>query len=404
MNSQPAASPISRKLVNASAATTSRADSAAARRRDADAFERLIEPHRAGLQAHCYRMLGSAADAEDALQETLLRAWRGLPRFEGRSSLRSWLYRIATNACLTMIDRRPTRVMPIEHGGASDPHDPPERPLVEPVWLEPYPDEALEVEDASASPETRYERRESIELAFIAALQHLPSRQRAVLLLRDVLGLAPAEIAAALDTTPAAVYSLLKRARQAADERLPARSQQATLRTIGDRRLRDLVQRYIQAWDQGDVAAITEMLADDATFSMPPRPNWYRGRAAIGAFLAALPLSGRWRWRHVPTRANGQLSFGAYLLDAAGSGHAHAIQVLAVDTNARISDITVFHTPEAFARFGLPDAALPVSGKSRSTKKPQLPPGERAVISATAMNTGAANRSPMRPKVPSRGK
>src|SRR5262249_36943822 len=179
MNSQPAASPISRKLMNASAATIPRADPEAARRRDADAFERLIEPHRAGLHAHCYRMLGSAADAEDALQETLLRAWRPLPRFEGRSSLRSWLYRIATNACLKMIQRRPTRVMPIDHGGASDPRDPPEPALVEPVWLEPYPDEALELEDASASPETRYELRESIELAFIAALQHLPSRQRA---------------------------------------------------------------------------------------------------------------------------------------------------------------------------------------------------------------------------------
>src|SRR5262249_57826653 len=213
MTSESAASPISRKLMNASAATTPPADAAAARRRDADAFERLIEPYRAELHAHCYRMLGSAADAEDALQETLLRAWRGLPRFEGRSSLRSWLYRIATNACLTLIERRPPRVMPIDHGGASDPHDPPERALVEPVWLEPYPDQALEVEDASASPETRYERRESIELAFIAALQHLPSRQRAVLLLRAVLGLAPTEIAAALDTTPTAIYSLPQRAR-----------------------------------------------------------------------------------------------------------------------------------------------------------------------------------------------
>src|SRR5262249_41014245 len=179
-----------------------------------------------------------------------------------------------------------------------------------------------EVEDGYASPETRYERRESIELAFIAALQHLPSRQRAVLLLRDVLGLAPAEIAATLDTTPTAIYSLLQPAREAADERLPARSQQATLRTIGDRRLRALVERYVQAWDEGDVAAITEMLTDDATFSMPPRPNLYQGRAAIGAFLAAVPLSGRSRWRHVPIRANGQLSLGAYQLDAAGRGHA----------------------------------------------------------------------------------
>src|SRR5215475_7886489 len=153
MNSQPAASPISRKLMNASVATTPHADPTAVRRSDANAFERLIEPYRAELQAHCYRMLGSAADAEDALQETLLRAWRGLPRFEGRSSLRSWLYRIATNACLTMIERRPRRAMPIDSGGASDPHDPPEPALVEPVWLEPYPDEAVEVDDASSSAE-----------------------------------------------------------------------------------------------------------------------------------------------------------------------------------------------------------------------------------------------------------
>src|SRR5262249_16931363 len=193
---------------------------------------------------------------------------------------------------------------------------------------------------------TGSERRESIELAFIAALQRLPSRQRAVLLLRDVLGLAPAEIAVVLDTTPVAVYSLLQRARRAADERLPARSQQATLRTIGDRRLQDLVQRYLQAWDEGDVAAITEMLAEDATFSMPPKPNWYRGRAAVGEFLATLPLSGRWRWHHVPVRANGQLALGAYQLDPTGSSRAHAIQALAVDANARISEITVFLTPE----------------------------------------------------------
>jgi RNA polymerase sigma-70 factor (ECF subfamily) len=168
------------------------ADLEAARRRDEGAYARLIEPHRAELQAHCYRMLGSAADAEDALQETLLRAWRGLPRFEGRSSLRSWLYRIATNVCLKMIERRPKRVLPIDYGPASDPHDPPREPLVEQVWLDPYPDEALGLEGGPASPEARYEQRESVELAFIAALQHLPGRQRAVLLLRDVLGFPPA--------------------------------------------------------------------------------------------------------------------------------------------------------------------------------------------------------------------
>jgi RNA polymerase sigma-70 factor, ECF subfamily len=177
--------------VNSPVATPSpTADLEAARRHDADAFARLIEPYRAELQAHCYRMLGSATDAEDALQETLLRAWRGLPRFEGRSSLRSWLYRVTTNTCLKMIERRPKRVLPIDYGTASDPHYTPDDPLVKSTWLEPYPDETLGIEDTSAAPEARYELRESVELAFIAALQHLPSRQRAVLLLRDVLGFA----------------------------------------------------------------------------------------------------------------------------------------------------------------------------------------------------------------------
>jgi RNA polymerase sigma-70 factor, ECF subfamily len=341
--------------VNSSAATApEHVDLAAARKQDADAFARLIEPYRSELQAHSYRMLGSAADAEDALQETLLRAWGALPRFEGRSSLRSWLYRIATNVCLTMIERRPKRVLPVDYGAASDPRDTPEAPLLEPVWLEPYADEALGIEDASAAPQTRYERRESVELAFIAALQHLPSRQRAVLLLRDVLGFAPAEIAATLDTTPTAIYGILQRARQAAAERLPARSQQATLRTIGDPGLRELVGRYVQAWEDGDVATIAEMLADDATFSMPPRPSWYRGRAAVSAFLAAIPLSGRMRWRLVPISANGQLAFGGYLGDARHRWGAFEIQVLALNADARVSDVTSFHNPEVFARFGLP--------------------------------------------------
>jgi RNA polymerase sigma-70 factor (ECF subfamily) len=304
-----------------------------------DSFEQLIEPHRAGLQAHCYRMLGSAHDAEDALQETLVRAWRGLARFEGRSSLGSWLYRIATNVCLRAIERRPKRVLPIDYGPPSDPHDAIEPPLHEGVWLEPY------------------EQHESVELAFIAALQHLPARQRAVLLLRDVLGFAPAEIAAALDATPAAVYSALQRARQAVDERLPARSQQATLRSIGDARLRELVQRYVQAWERGDVGAIVAMLTADASFAMPPTPSWYRGRAAVGEFIAARPLTGPGRWRVLPTRANGQPAFGFYgSCEPDGEFGPHAIQVLSLTDGAQIAGITSFHLPGAFARLGLPDA------------------------------------------------
>jgi RNA polymerase sigma-70 factor (ECF subfamily) len=337
------------------------ADLDAARRHDQDAFERVIAPHRAGLQAHCYRMLGSAADAEDALQEALLRAWRGLPRFEGRSSLRSWLYRIATNVCLKAIERRPKRVLPVDYGPPSDPHDPLAAPIAESVWLEPYPDVGLA--DERAAPAARYEQRESVELAFIAALQHLPERQRAVLLLRDVLGFAPGEIADALEATPASVYSALQRAHAAVEERLPAISQQATLRSIGDRRLSELVQRYVRAWEDGDVAAIVALLTDDATFAMPPQPSWYRGREAIGAFLAARPLSRRDRWRLVPARANGQLTFGFYVADGGGAYVAHGIELLTFDADGRIADVTTFHDRGAFARFGLPDA-VPADGSA----------------------------------------
>ncbi len=318
----------------------------------------MIEPYRAGLQAHCYRMLGSSADAEDALQEMLLRAWRALPAFEGRSSVRSWLYRIATNVCLRMIERRPKRVLPVDYGPPGDPHDAPGRPLVESVWIDPYADEAIA--DEQPTPEARYEQRESVELAFIAALQHLPERQRAVLLMRDVLGFAPSEIAATLDATPASVYSALQRAHAAVEERLPERSQQATLRSIGDQRLRDLVQRYVRAWEEGDVAAIVALLAEDATFAMPPRPSWYRGRAAVGAFLAAQPLAGPERWRLVPVRANAQLAFAVYGSDAPGSPFAaHALMLLTLRPDAQIADVTSFMTPAAFARFGLPDELRP---------------------------------------------
>src|SRR5262245_56979197 len=238
-------------------------------------FERLMAPYRRELQAHCYRMLGSSADAEDALQESLLRAWRGLPGFEGRSSLRSWLYRIATNVCLKVIERRRTRVLPVDYGPSGDPQAAPEAPPAESVWIDPYPDETLGVADGLASPDARYEQPDSVELAFIPAFQHLPPRQRAVLLLRDVLGFAPSEIVDILETTPASVYSALQRAREAVDQRVPALSQQATLRTIGNEKLRRVVERYVRAWEAGDVQAVTPMLASHA-----PHPDlvpWARG-------------------------------------------------------------------------------------------------------------------------------
>src|SRR5436305_2490612 len=202
----------------------------AARGGDEQAFARLVEPYRAELHAHCYRMLGSLHDAEDALQEVLLRAWRGLGRFEGRSSLRSWLYTIATNASLTAIERRPKRVLPIDYGPPADPHgDGLGVPPIEQVWVEPYPDEGLGLEDGYAAPEARYELRESVELAFVAALQHLPANQRAALILREVLGFSAKECAEMLDTSVASVNSALQRARASVDQRVPEPPQPAAL-------------------------------------------------------------------------------------------------------------------------------------------------------------------------------
>jgi RNA polymerase sigma-70 factor, ECF subfamily len=327
----------------------------AARGGDEDAFARLVEPHRSALHAHCYRMLGSVADAEDALQEALLRAWRGLSRFEGRSSFRSWLYAIATNASLHAIERRPKRVLPIDYAPAADPHDGPGEPIVESVWVEPYPDERLGLEDGLTAPEASYEQRESVELAFIAALQHLPARQRAVLILRDVLGFSAGETAETLETTPTGVDSALQRAHKAVDERLPEQSQQATLRAVGDERVRRLVQDYMDAWERGDVDALVAMLTEDATMTMPPLPTWYLGREAVAAFLSGWPLAGELRSRLVPVRANGQLAFGHYAWDPEGRRFmAHAINVLTL-RGARIEEITTFLTPGAFVTFGLPD-------------------------------------------------
>jgi RNA polymerase sigma-70 factor (ECF subfamily) len=330
----------------------------AARGGDQNAFARLVEPRRGELHAHCYRMLGSVHDAEDALQDALLRAWRGLQTFEGRSSLRSWLYRIATNACLDAIGRRPKRVLPVDYGPAADPHTPPGEPIVESVWLEPYPDEILGIEDGYAAPEARYEQRESVELAFIAALQHLPSTQRAVLILREVLGFSAKEVAESLETTVASVNSALQRARAAVDERVPEQSQQATLRALGDDEVRQLVDRYVDAWERNDVEQFAAMLAEDATFAMPPLATWYGGREGIATWAANSPMSGAWRWRTVFTRANGQPALGFYTWDErAGTHIPFALNVLTFE-GRQIKDVTAFiarsaeeRDPEAFERY-----------------------------------------------------
>ena len=325
---------------------------AAARSGDEEAFRRLVESHRAELHAHCYRMLGSLQDAEDALQETLLRAWRGLGGFAGRSSPRTWLYTIATNACLDAIARRPKRVLPVDYGPASVPSKDPGEPLVESVWVEPYPDEELGMPDGYAAPEARYEQREAVELAFIAALQHLPARQRAVLVLREVLGFSAREVADTLETTVASVNSALQRARKTVDERLPAQSQQATLRTLGDEHVRDLVGRYIDAWAKGDVDALRALLAEDATFSMPPWSSWWRGRETIAGF-AKTAVEFCAEARPVLVRANAQPAVAYYSEDAeTGRFKATAIDVVTFD-GTLIKDITAFISPELFSRFGL---------------------------------------------------
>ncbi|HEV2813397.1 MAG TPA: sigma-70 family RNA polymerase sigma factor, partial [Solirubrobacteraceae bacterium] len=309
---------------------------------DENAFAQLVQPYRTELPAHCSRMLGSVYAAEAALQDALLRAWKGLKRFEGRSSLRSWLYTIATNTCLNQIQRRPKRILPLDHGPATDPHTGPGEPLVESVWIEPYPDEQLALPDGPAGPEARYEQRESIELAFIVALQHLPATQRAVLILREVLGFSAAEVAEALDTTVASVNSALQRARKAVEERVPEQSQQATLRSLGDGELRDLVDTYVDAWERNDVDTVAAMLAEDAAISMPPLASWFGPRDEFARFLALWPLSGAWQWKTVQTTANGQPTIGFYAWDEEARTHLpFALNVLTFRGD-KITDVVAF--------------------------------------------------------------
>jgi RNA polymerase sigma-70 factor (ECF subfamily) len=314
----------------------------AARGGDEAAFGQLAQRFRPELHAHCYRMLGSAHDAEDALQETMLRAWRALGRFEGRSSLKSWLYTIATNTCLNAIERRPKRVLPVDYGPAADPHGGPGEPVVETTWVEPYPDEMLGLEDGYAAPDATYELRESVELAFVAALQHLPPNQRAVLILREVLGFSAKETADALDTSVASVNSALQRARASVDERTPEQTQQATLRALGDEELQAIVDRYVKAWETCDVETVVKLLTEDANFAMPPLASWFHGEEALRVFLSGWPLSGNWDWRPVPVRANGQPALAFYTWDENENAYMpFALNVLTFRGN-RISDVTAF--------------------------------------------------------------
>ncbi len=325
----------------------------AAQSRDADAFECLIAQHRPSLHVHCYRMLGSLHDADDALQESLIRAWRAIDRFEGRSSLHSWLYRITTNVCLDLIARRPKRVLPIDYCLSADPATVREVVLPDDIWIEPYPDGALATDVAYASPEARYEEREGVELAFIAALQHLPARQRAALILRDVLGMTAKEVAAVLDCSPASVNSALQRARGALKRRLPAQSQQATMRALGERGLEKIVERFVDAFVEGDLEAIVALLAEDVRFEMPPHPEWYEGRDAVSKCWL-IPEARPTGLRYLPTRANGQLALGTYLWSSEARRHLPiALDVLTL-RGVRIVEVVAFRTPAIFPAFGLP--------------------------------------------------
>jgi len=328
-----------------------------ARRRDRDAFQQLVEPHRPELRLHCYRMLGSLDDAEDLVQETFLRAWRAVDRFEGRASVRSWLYRIATNACLNALASRATarRVLP-EAVGPPAVEMPGSEPATEIPWLEPYPDAALEgVPDTAPGPDARYEMREAVQLAFVAAIQHLSPRQRAVLLLRDVMGWSAAEAAQLLEASVMSVNSALLRARATIERRFPDGRPGAL--PAQDERQRELLDRYLRVWDAADVDGLVALLREDAVIAMPPWPHWYAGRDAIRAFFAWIWPPGGPRTGHlrlVPTAANAQPAFAVYRPDdRSGSLEAHAIEVLTIRQGA-IAAITHFRDPRVFARFDLP--------------------------------------------------
>jgi RNA polymerase sigma-70 factor (TIGR02960 family) len=326
---------------------------ARARAGDEAAFREVTDPYRRELHVHCYRILGSVQDAEDAMQETMLAAWRGLDRFEERSSLRAWLYRIATNRCLNAL--RSTRRRPHERVSSGLPFEPPEPTrLGEPLWLEPYPDAMLdELPDRGAGPEARYETKEAVALAFVSGLQRLPPRQRAVLVLRDVLGFSATEVAAMLETSEPSVNSALQRARAALDARLPTDPARAPLPRSP--RERELVARFVEAFEHDDVEGVVALLTDESWVTMPPEPFEYQGPDAIARFLRDRVGARAGRGvRLVPTRANGQPAFGHYVEDAhAPIGRCAGLLVLTLDGD-RISAITRFGDTGVMALFGLP--------------------------------------------------
>jgi len=325
-----------------------------ARAGDGDAFRELIAPYRSELHAHCYRMLGSFQDAEDALQDTLVAAWQAVAGFEGRASLRTWLYRIATNRCLNArrsAGRRRAKEWDVPQV------DPPEPTrLGEVAWLEPYPDAALGGGDLALGPEARYERTESISLAFVTALQTLPPRQLAVLILRDVLGFHADEVAGMLDTTVESVKSALRRARISLRQRWTSTTGRQAAPASGSPAESAVVAKFVRAWESADLDAIVALLTDDVFMSMPPMPFEYEGRDVVALFCASLFRAGR-RFRLVPTRANGQPAFGAYLRTAHGPSHGTGLYVLTL-TGDRIGALIRFENT-VLPLFGLPRSLPP---------------------------------------------
>jgi RNA polymerase sigma-70 factor (TIGR02960 family) len=323
---------------------------ARARAGDEDAFRALTDPYRRELQLHIYRIVGSAQDAEDLLQETLLAAWRGLERFEERASVRAWLYRIATNRSLDAL--RASRRRPEELRRMTEVPAPTRR--AEPIWLEPYPDVLLEgIPDQAPGPEARYEAKEAIALAFVVGLQQLPPQQRAVLVLRDVLGFRAAEVADMLDTTEPSVNSLLRRARAAFESRLPATGRERAPLPNSTRE-RDIVGRFADALETGDIDAIVALLTDDAWLTMPPEPWEYQGPTAIAAFIRNREVHLGAHLRLVPTRANTQPAFGCYLPSPQTDiARPRGLMVLTL-VGDEISAITWFGDSSVFPHFGLP--------------------------------------------------
>jgi RNA polymerase sigma-70 factor, ECF subfamily len=317
---------------------------------DEGAFADLVEVHRIELTAHCYRMLGSFQDAEDAVQDAFLRAWRAMQGFAGRSSVRSWLYAIVTNTALDIARRRSRRELSAAHAPAAARGTPPGNPLSGPVWLEPYPGQ--ELVETEPSPEARYEQRESLELAFVVALQHLPPLQRAVLILREVAGFSAREIAAQLGTSEPAVNSALQRARAAAQDRLPEQSQQVTLRALGDTRVRALAERYADAIETGRTDVLVKMLTAEVSWAMPPLRTWYQGLPGVTEFLENHVFPER--WRHVTASANGQLAVGCYTFDPDLRRFVPSVlDVITLDGD-RIARVDGFLTIEMLRRLGYP--------------------------------------------------